>query len=293
MKSGLLIINHYVKSEKFHQLYEMFLTASKKIGCHLKVATNTEVLFQVLSGHGSEDMTARDFILFWDKDLLLARLLEEMNLKLYNSASAIEKCDDKGRTFIELYQKGIRQPKTFLSPKIFHAVSEDLSYFREAAEEIGFPLIVKENRGSFGFQVYLIENEEAYFQKIRELGNRPFLIQEFVASSRGRDLRLQIVGKEVAAAVLRKNPDDFRANATNGGKMYSYQPAKEEMAMALQAAEILQLDFAGVDILFGKEEEPILCEVNSNAHLVNLYQCTQINVAEKILSYILKDIDRR
>ena len=52
----------------------------------------------------------------------------------------------------------------------------------------------------------------------------------------------------------------------------------------------LGLDFAGVDILFGEEEEPILCEVNSNAHFKNIYDCTGINVADAIISYILEQL---
>ena len=39
------------------------------------------------------------------------------------------------------------------------------------------------------------------------------------------------------------------------------------------------------DILFG-ENGPILCEVNSNAHFKNIYDCTGENVADYIIEYI-------
>jgi len=42
--------------------------------------------------------------------------------------------------------------------------------------------------------------------------------------------------------------------------------------------------------MFGKEGEPVLCEVNSNAHFKNIYDCTGVNVAESILDYIVKSI---
>ena len=51
-------------------------------------------------------------------------------------------------------------------------------------------------------------------------------------------------------------------------------------------------DFAGVDLLFGKDEKPVICEINSNAHFKNLLDCTHINTADKILEYILKKIER-
>ena len=86
--------------------------------------------------------------------------------------------------------------------------------------------------------------------------------------------------------MLRTNENDFRANITNGGSMQPYTPTKEQADMAIQVCDALKLDFAGVDILFGEKDEPILCEVNSNAHFKNLYDCTGVNTAEEILKYI-------
>ena len=65
---------------------------------------------------------------------------------------------------------------------------------------------------------------------------------------------------------------------------------KEQAQMAIDVCRELNLDFAGVDIMFGKEGEPVLCEVNSNAHFKNIYDCTGVNVAESILDYIVKSI---
>ena len=72
--------------------------------------------------------------------------------------------------------------------------------------------------------------------------------------------------------------------------MEAFEPDTEQLAMARQVMEKLKLDFAGVDLLFGKDREPILCEVNSNAHFVNLQECTGVNVAEKIIKYCLNEI---
>ena len=50
---------------------------------------------------------------------------------------------------------------------------------------------------------------------------------------------------------------------------------------------MLNLDFAGVDILFGENDEPVLCEVNSNAQFIGLKSCTGVDVAEYIIKYII------
>ena len=78
---------------------------------------------------------------------------------------------------------------------------------------------------------------------------------------------------------------DFRANLSNGGKMKPYQPSKEEKALAVRACETLGADFAGVDLLFG-DKGPLVCEVNSNAHFKNIYDCTGVDTAERILCYL-------
>lgn len=116
-------------------------------------------------------------------------------------------------------------------------------------------------------------------------------MQEYIESSKGQDVRIHVVGNEIVTAMKRVNKNDFRANITNGGSMEKYQPTKEQCEMALKVCEKLGLDFAGVDIMFGKNGEPVLCEVNSNAHFKNIYDCTGVNVAEKIIDYILKKIN--
>lgn len=62
--------------------------------------------------------------------------------------------------------------------------------------------------------------------------------------------------------------------------------------MALKACEILGLDFGGVDLLFGEDDRPVLCEVNSNAHFINLSSCTGVNVADKIIKYVIGEINK-
>ena len=74
---------------------------------------------------------------------------------------------------------------------------------------------------------------------------------------------------------------------TNGGQGSPYTPTEAEKNLAIKAASILGVDFAGVDLLFG-EDGPLLCEVNSNSHLLNIYHCTGINIADAMFDYMIK-----
>ena len=67
--------------------------------------------------------------------------------------------------------------------------------------------------------------------------------------------------------------------------MKDYTPSKEECELAVKASHAVGTSFAGVDLLFGKDG-PIVCEVNSNAHFKNIFQCTNVNVADHIMHYI-------
>ena len=84
----------------------------------------------------------------------------------------------------------------------------------------------------------------------------------------------------------RRNENDFRSNITNGGIAEAYTPTDEECAVALTACRELGLSFGGVDIMNGE----ILCEVNSNAHIINLMQTVGVDVAPLIFEEILGNL---
>ena len=117
-------------------------------------------------------------------------------------------------------------------------------------------------------------------------GKAPVIFQPYVECG-NEDIRIEVVGDRAVAAVRRTAKEgDFRANTTNGGTMHKYEPTPEEEALAVDAAAALQADFAGVDILRTKQG-PIICEVNSNAHIKNLKDCTGIDVSDAIIEHIV------
>ena len=114
-------------------------------------------------------------------------------------------------------------------------------------------------------------------------------MQRFVAESCGRDVRLNVVGGKVVNAVLRKSNGDFRSNVTLGGGMEKYSPTPQEIALAEKTCRILGADFAGVDVLQGKEG-PLLCEVNSNLHFKSTFDCTGVDISKHILQHVVNNV---
>ena len=282
--NGWLIVNSFVKWDKFSEIYELLLDAGKKIGVSLEMKTSSDIFCSVQSEFAP--LKLPDFAIFWDKDILLARRLEKMGLRLFNSSESIETCDDKGQTAIALQAGGIRTPLTFLSPKAYPAFGcTDMNFLRKAEEKLGYPMVIKENRGSFGQQVHLVNNAYEAERLIASFKEHPFIMQEYIEESAGRDVRVNVVGGRVVASMYRYNDNDFRSNITNGGSMKKYEASEAQAKIAIDACKAIGLDFAGVDVLFGKDG-PIICEVNSNPHFKTTLECTGINMAEHIISHI-------
>ncbi len=291
MKTGWLVCNSFLKIKKFSEHYDWLCKAAEQVNIQLVMKTGDMLLNKAGLSFLQEE-TLPDFVLFWDKDIRLALALEKMGLRVFNSARAIELCDDKSLTHLRLAGV-VPMPETVCAPMTYPGVGyNDLTFVAGAAEALGFPMVIKECFGSFGSQVYLVHTLQEAEEQVQKLAGTPFLMQQFIASSFGRDVRLQVVGEQVVAAMLRHNETgDFRANITGGAKMQAYEPTAKQQKLALLACRHLGLDFAGVDFLFGPEGEPILCEVNSNAHFKNLFDCTGVNVADAILRHIAHEIE--
>lgn len=278
-----IVINEFLNTNKFSEITHYLLVAAGMRGIRLNVYTNAEI---IIGAPLPEERP--DFVLFWDKDILLARYLEGLGIPVFNSSDAIAVCDDKRLTYMALADSGIPMPKTLIAPFTYDNIGYNKFDFLDKVEnELTYPIVVKEAFGSFGMQVYLVHNHEEMTAKLQEISPKPVIFQEFLAEFQGTDLRLQVVGDEVVACMLRYSVNgDFRANVSIGGKMQKYTPTQEQCEMAVKAVKTLGLDFAGVDLLFGADEKPVLCEVNSNAHFKTIFDCTGVNVADKIICHV-------
>lgn len=294
IKKGYVITNGYTNNNKFNEVTQLYIEAANKLDICLEPITTDKITYGIKQGEleiNGFDYETADFIVFLDKDIRLAKTLESKGLRLFNSAKVIEVCDDKSATFFALAGEGIAMPKTVVAPLVFpKTYQEEDTYIQLIEEALRYPFIIKESFGSFGEQVYMIHNLEELKAKRRELVYRPHIYQEFIASSKGRDVRVHVVGGKVVASMLRTSSTDFRANISTGGSMEKIELPLAFEVLAEKASRLVGGDFVGVDLLFGEEGEPILCEINSNAHIKNILACTGVNVADYIMAYIQKEI---
>lgn len=288
---GYIIINGFLREEKFFSLYSALKQSADKAGLQLELKTNIELMCDIASGKTVANETLPPFAIFWDKDVRLAKTLEAAGMKLFNSASAIELCDDKSLTHIALMNR-VPQPKTVLIPLTFPRVGyTDCTFLEKIADYLGFPFIIKQCFGSFGAGVYLARNMDEAKAALMKTAGGAAIAQQYIASSFARDIRAYVVGDKVAAAMLRHNESgDFRANVAQGGKADAYALNEAQAALAIKTAQILGCTFAGVDLLFGENGEMTVCEVNSNAHFAGISAATGVNIADKIIEAVTQRI---
>lgn len=287
MKSCWIIYNGSLTSDKFRDQAELMKEAAERAGVQAFIKKNYEVLMNL-----HEELTSSPhFVVFLDKDILLATYLKNAGIAVFNDPVVIETCDNKAKQYIQLATHNIPMPETIIAPKVYpNFTIEGSGYYEKVLKTLGLPLIIKEGHGSFGMKVYLIETEKDFFEKVDALRGVDYVFQQFIATSRGRDIRVNIVGGEVVAAMHRSSQTDFRANITNGGVATVIELTKEQQTIAIRAAEAVGAEFAGVDLLFGENEQPLVCEVNAAAHIRNIYTVTGINVADRMIAYILRTL---
>ena len=157
-------------------------------------------------------------------------------------------------------------------------------------KQFKFPVIVKAISGMQGSGVFLSPDAQSF----EDLGNviqitnanAEIILQEFIKSSHGRDLRVFVIGDKVVGCMERYSTDNsFKANFSRGGGVRAFEVSSEIEELSLAVTKAVGLDIAGVDLLFDKEGYKI-CEVNSSPGFKGMELATNKNIAEEIIKHI-------
>jgi ribosomal protein S6--L-glutamate ligase len=213
----------------------------------------------------------------------LIRQFELQNIPTLVTSQALLKARDKLHCLQVLTQVDVDMPKTYFSNYFY-----DIDAIITAVG--GFPFVMKHLEGTQGYGVFLIKDRKHAGEIIssHQSANKKFMIQEFIAESKGADIRAIVIGDKVVAAMKRRaKPGDFRSNLHQGGKGETVELSDAEIHTAVISAQALGLSVAGVDMLQSKRG-PLVLEVNASPGLEGVEKTTKINVAEKIIKHMEK-----
>lgn len=289
---GLIITNQ----ELGHNEYKIrrLLEECSNFSMTLEVLTNRGDLAALIDNEVKLNVPSHDFVIYLDKDIYLARMLEKAGSRLFNKADFIKLCDDKMLTNIACASLGIRMPKTFSSPLIYNRYLKESNYdfLTNVGNELGYPYIFKRVYGSLGEGVHLVnslqEAKELYAMYFKE----PLQFQENISSSFGKSMRVIVIDQEVVGSFIRYNTNDFRSNFGDTASSKKNENYPEFFKVAEILGKKLNIEYAGIDFLFDKEDKPVLCEINSNAFFEEFEKVTNINVAYRFLDMINKKVNK-
>lgn len=267
---GWLLVNHETLAEPSIQT---IIALIDKMGVNIRTVDVSEVQVMCEPGDrqhcfiGDEAVDVPDFSLsafFGGNNYhskAVVKMLESLDVLCVNSSESLNNTADKLLTF----QKLGAADQGFLFPKTVLMTPKTKPSF--IVNELGLPCVVKVMHGSKGKGVVLIKTEKE-LENILDLYaamnfDDHILIQECIAASKGRDMRIMLSGGKFSTAYIRDNGDNFKSNLSQGGDLQFITPPAAVVEIAEQAAAVLDIYFGSIDFLFGENDTYYICEANS------------------------------
>ena len=287
---GLIITNQEIghNQYKIDRFKEEFL----KKGASFDVAVNNGTLATIKDNKVVINLPKADFVIYLDKDIYLAKELEKAGYRLFNRPDFIKLCDDKMLTNIECANRGIKMPKTIAGPLFYskELKEENLTFLDKVISELGLPLVLKRVYGSLGVDVHLAKTKEELIELYKANCRQPIQFQEYIESSYGKGMRVLVIDGKVIGGFIRFNTEDFRSNFGTTATAKKAENCGNFFQFAQKIADEFKIEYAGIDLLFDTSNEPILCEINSNAFFEEFEKVTGINVAEKFAEMVIRKV---
>ena len=209
----------------------------------------------------------------------LLHRLENMGLRVINSASAIEKTVDKYYTSSLLEDAGLPTPRTI--------VTECFDEAAAAFVELGGDVILKPLFGSEGKGMMRLTDADLAHRIFRalELGRYVYYLQEYIPHD-DWDIRAFVLGGRLLAASARRG-NGWKTNVAQGARSEALALDPTLTALALRAASLVDTDYAGVDIVCSRQGDPFVLEVNSIPGWHGLQTTVTFDIADAIADHVL------
>ncbi len=225
---------------------------------------------------------------FFRFDVLYA--LERRGKILINSARATETAMNKALASVALDAAGIPTPVTLVTENLKHALA--------AFDTLGGDVLVKPVYGSQGIGIFRIQDKglaENVFLELFRNGH-VFYIQAFhpwsapqgIAIPNPFDVRVIVVGDEIAGAMIREGPaiDQWKTNIHQGAIPRPYTPSREVHNLALASAKALGLEVAGIDLLHSARTGSwVVLEANCAPGWTGLSKASNADIPARIVEH--------
>ncbi|MCD6421282.1 MAG: lysine biosynthesis protein LysX [Thaumarchaeota archaeon] len=214
-------------------------------------------------------------------------ILEEKGVPVVNSSRVLMGCEDKLYTTARLARRGIPVPRT--------AIAFSREACIEAAEKLGYPLVVKPIYGSWGRMIARALDRESLEEilEFRENMQSPHFkvhyLQEYVEKP-GRDIRACYIWGDVPAAIYRVS-DRWKTNTALGGRAVPADLEEEQLELVRRAGDEIGGGVLGVDLI-ERGSESLVLEINGIPQYKNVARVTGVDLSRMIVKKTVEQFKR-
>jgi ribosomal protein S6--L-glutamate ligase len=208
---------------------------------------------------------------------LLGRLAAR-GTPVVNSPRGLEIAIDKYLSLVRMASAGLPIPRT--------VVAQQPTAIHEAWKSLGCDCVAKPLFGSRGRGIVRIRDEASLTPLADAAAAQPAgavtYLQEFVPHD-GWDVRILVVGGDAFAIRRFAAPGEWKTNVSLGGRPEAFTPPAGWIDLARSAAEAVETEIAGVDLLPGRDGRVVVLEVNAVPGWRGLEAATGIDVADAVV----------
>ncbi len=218
--------------------------------------------------------------------LNVLHMLNRQGVRIYNQPQAIERTVDKAMTSFLLRMHGVATPLTWACESRVH-----ITDIREQAIKNQQQLVLKPLFGSQGQGVRKLAHDEPLPVPMQQHVDGVYYLQQFVETAgQPHDYRVFVVNGKVIAA-MKRTGENWVNNVASGGRCEAVaEPDPQLVSLAIRAAQAVDIDYCGVDIIQASNGEYYVLEVNSIPAWRGLQSVTDFNIAEVLVDDLLSKL---
>lgn len=220
--------------------------------------------------------------------LNILHALRMQGVLVYNDGRAVERTVDKAMTSFLLHHHGIPTPPTWVCES------------REQAQQVfaaetaqGHLLVIKPLFGSQGMGVRRLDSASVLPVPMEQHVEGVYYLQRYVDSGEGawHDYRVFVINGKAVAAMVRRG-SSWINNVAMGGRCEAQLPVGEVADLAVAAAQAVDIDYCGVDLIRDRNGKVYVLEVNSIPAWRGLQSVAHVDVAQCLVDDFVARLKR-
>ncbi len=261
---------------------KLLIESAKKNDINLEMV-DCKKLFVDLNDKKNFDGPVLQRCVSYYRNLHSTAAIEGQGTKVVNCLNTGIFAGNKLFTHMLLQKAGVPTPDATV------AFSKDSAL--EALNKNGFPKIIKPTVGSWGRMVSKINDMDSAEGIIdgREVMypiHQVHFLEEFVERP-PRDIRVIVIGDNVAAAIYRNSGDgNWKTNTHLGGSAETCEITNELEDICIKAKDTVYGDIVGIDLMESNDKGMVVHEINNTTEFRNVVRVTGVDIPKLMLEYV-------